>query len=97
MKKNFLPLKRTDLPHILVDPAIKAIADKHGKSTAQVVLKWNLQGGIIPIPKSVFSNELGRILNSTLRCLFCNLFSKFLCTSAMRLFLVAISCLASQL
>ena len=95
MKKNFLPLKRTDLPHILVDPAIKAIADKHGKSTAQVVLKWNLQGGIIPIPKSVFQNELGKIfkLNPEVPVLqFIVNFSKFLCRSAMSPFLVAITC-----
>ena len=91
MKKNFLPLKRTDLPHILVDPAIKAIADKHGKSTAQVVLKWNLQGGIIPIPKSVFSNELGRILkpNPEVPVLqFIANFLKFLCSCKFSPFLL---------
>ena len=31
-----LPWGRTDLPHVLADPVIKEIADKHGKSTAQV-------------------------------------------------------------
>ena len=38
---------------IMADPAIKAIAAKHGKSPAQVIIRWNLQLGIITIPKSV--------------------------------------------
>jgi diketogulonate reductase-like aldo/keto reductase len=38
---------------LLRDPALAAIAHKHGKSVAQVVLRWDVQGGIITIPKSV--------------------------------------------
>lgn len=36
----------------LGDPAIAAIAKKHSKTPAQVVLRWVLQQGIIVIPKS---------------------------------------------
>lgn len=34
-------------------PELKEIADKYGKSPAQVVLRWSLQNGFLPLPKSV--------------------------------------------
>jgi 2,5-diketo-D-gluconate reductase A len=37
----------------LQDPAILAIADAHGKTAAQVMLRWHLQRGRSVIPKSV--------------------------------------------
>ena len=37
----------------LRDPAIAAIAVRHGRTAAQVVLRWHLQLGHIAIPKSV--------------------------------------------
>jgi len=36
----------------LEDPAILEIADAHGKSAAQVMLRWGIQGGRSVIPKS---------------------------------------------
>ncbi|MFF9624100.1 aldo/keto reductase [Streptomyces griseosporeus] len=38
---------------VLGDDAITAIAGRHGKSPAQVVLRWHLQLGNVVIPKSV--------------------------------------------
>ncbi|MBP2000954.1 diketogulonate reductase-like aldo/keto reductase [Paenibacillus shirakamiensis] len=38
---------------IVEDKTIQAIGDKYGKSAAQVVLRWDLQHGIVTIPKSV--------------------------------------------
>ncbi|MDV9186944.1 aldo/keto reductase [Streptomyces sp. SR27] len=38
---------------VLDDPAITAIAARHGRSPAQVVIRWHLQLGNIVIPKSV--------------------------------------------
>lgn len=35
------------------DPVIVAIADAHGKSAAQVMLRWHIQNGVQAIPKSV--------------------------------------------
>jgi 2,5-diketo-D-gluconate reductase A len=33
-------------------PAITDIADRHGRSPAQIVLRWHVQIGAVPIPKS---------------------------------------------
>ncbi|MGX5697299.1 aldo/keto reductase [Agromyces soli] len=38
---------------VLADPAITAIAEAHGRTPAQVVLRWHLQQGRVVIPKSV--------------------------------------------
>jgi diketogulonate reductase-like aldo/keto reductase len=38
---------------LLDDPALAPIAAKHGKTPAQVVLRWHLQLGNVVIPKSV--------------------------------------------
>jgi diketogulonate reductase-like aldo/keto reductase len=37
---------------ILKDPSLAAIARKHGKTVAQVILRWNAQSGVVAIPKS---------------------------------------------
>lgn len=38
---------------ILDDPQIAAVAEKHGRTAAQVILRWHLQLGNVVIPKSV--------------------------------------------
>jgi 2,5-diketo-D-gluconate reductase A len=38
---------------LLQDPVLKAIGARHGKTPAQVVLRWHLDSGLIVIPKSV--------------------------------------------
>ncbi|MFS0782620.1 aldo/keto reductase [Bacillus sp. 1P06AnD] len=37
---------------VLENPTLKRIADKHGKTTAQITLRWDLQNGVLVIPKS---------------------------------------------
>lgn len=37
---------------LLADPALRAIAEKHGKTTAQVILRWHLQADRVVFPKS---------------------------------------------
>jgi methylglyoxal/glyoxal reductase len=39
-------------------PTILAIAEKHGKSAAQVLLRWDLQKGVVTIPKSVHRERI---------------------------------------
>jgi len=46
------------LPHLLIDPVLKGIADRLGVSTAKVVLAWQVQRGVSIIPKSVIPSEL---------------------------------------
>lgn len=46
-------LKGADEPVLLDNPVIGAIAAEHGCSPAQVLIAWQLQGGISTIPKSV--------------------------------------------
>ncbi|WP_337035016.1 aldo/keto reductase [Paenibacillus illinoisensis] len=39
--------------NLLEHPLLRDIAAKYGKSPAQVILRWDLQNGIVTIPKSV--------------------------------------------
>lgn len=43
---------------MFTNPVLQAIAQKHGKSVAQVILRWNLQRGVCVIPKSVHQNRM---------------------------------------
>ena len=43
---------------LLDDPTITKIARKHGKTAAQVVLRWHLDNGLITIPKSVTPSRI---------------------------------------
>lgn len=43
---------------LLADPLVTAIAAKHGKSAAQVVIRWHLDNGLIVIPKSVTPSRI---------------------------------------
>ncbi|SSC24755.1 Aldo/keto reductase [Klenkia terrae] len=47
--EGYSPFKSTDLD----DPVLVEIAGAHGVTTAQVVLRWHLDHGVVVIPKSV--------------------------------------------
>ncbi|RXY98364.1 aldo/keto reductase [Fictibacillus sp. S7] len=49
------PLKQGQL---LEDPALKEIADKHNKTVAQVILRWDLQNEVVTIPKSTKEHRI---------------------------------------
>ncbi|RFU71432.1 aldo/keto reductase [Peribacillus saganii] len=48
---------------ILDEPTISYIAEKHGKTPAQVLLRWHLQNGIVVIPKSVTPSRIEENIN----------------------------------
>ncbi|MGG4492305.1 aldo/keto reductase [Metabacillus idriensis] len=43
---------------LLDDATLTAIAEKHGKSVAQVILRWDLQNEVVTIPKSVKEHRI---------------------------------------
>ena len=43
---------------IFSDPTLTEIGSKYGKSAAQVVLRWNVQRGVVVIPKSVHRERM---------------------------------------
>lgn len=43
---------------IFTHPVLTAIGEKYGKSAAQVALRWNVQRGVVVIPKSVHKNRI---------------------------------------
>ena len=48
---------------IFSNPTLKAIADRHGKSTGQVMLRWLNQRGVVVIPKSVRKERMAENFN----------------------------------
>lgn len=43
---------------LLDNPVLKEIADKYNKSIAQVILRWDLQNGVVTIPKSTKEHRI---------------------------------------
>ena len=43
---------------IFTHPVLTKIGEKYGKSAAQVALRWNVQRGVVVIPKSVHKNRM---------------------------------------
>ncbi len=48
---------------IFTNPILEAIAKKHGKTTGQVILRWNVQRGVIVLPKSVHKERIEENFN----------------------------------
>lgn len=54
---------REDRRNVMQDPAIRAIAEQHAKSPAQVMLRWGLQQGRSVIPKSTNPGRIAENLD----------------------------------
>ena len=49
--ESWSPLGSSKIP-LLTDPVLQEIATRKEKTTAQVILRWNLQKQLVPLPKS---------------------------------------------
>lgn len=47
------PSRKPDDPWLLEDKVLADVGAKHGKSAAQVAIRWQMQRGVVVIPKSV--------------------------------------------
>jgi 2,5-diketo-D-gluconate reductase A len=43
---------------LISDPVILKIAEKHGKSAAQIILRWHLEQAMVTIPKSITTSRI---------------------------------------
>ena len=43
---------------MFTNPVLKGIAERYGKTVAQVILRWNVQRGVSIIPKSIHRNRM---------------------------------------
>ena len=50
-------------PWIFTHPVLTKIGDKYGKSAAQVALRWNVERGVVVIPKSVHKDRMEQNMN----------------------------------
>jgi len=57
--------KAKDTPVLFEHPVVTKIAEKHGKTAAQVLLRWSTQRGLAVIPKSNSQNRLQQNLEVT--------------------------------
>ncbi|XP_074645394.1 aldo-keto reductase family 1 member B1-like isoform X2 [Tubulanus polymorphus] len=55
--------QKDDEPLVIADERLKPIAEKHGKTPAQVVLRYIIQRGAIAIPKSVTRSRIEQNIN----------------------------------
>lgn len=48
---------------MFTNPVLKVIAEKHHKTVGQVVLRWNIERGVVVIPKSVHESRIKENIN----------------------------------
>jgi len=50
----YCPILRGQMDH----PVIQAVAKKHGRDPAQILIRWSLQKGFVPLPKSATPSRI---------------------------------------
>lgn len=55
--------------NILTNPLLEQIGKRHGKSPAQVVLRWQLQSGVAFIPKATHADHISQSIDGEMGCL----------------------------
>ena len=58
----YSPLARAD-SGLFTNPKVKAIADKHNKSPAQVLIRYQIERDVVVIPKSTHNNRIEENFN----------------------------------
>ena len=56
--EGYMPFSQGRMNEVFDDPSLVAIAEKHGKSVRQVALRYQVQCGVIVIPKSVHRERI---------------------------------------
>lgn len=52
----------TPIKNVLDAPVVAEVADKHGRTPAQIVLRWHVQNGLVAIPKSADRKRMAQNL-----------------------------------
>jgi diketogulonate reductase-like aldo/keto reductase len=61
--QRYRPADPNAVLNALEHPTITSIAEKHGKTPAQVVLRWHIEHGVVAIPKSVKPHRISENLD----------------------------------
>ncbi len=54
----YAPLGQGRANEMFSEPAVEALAEKYGKTPAQILLRFNIQNGVVVIPKSVHTDRI---------------------------------------
>lgn len=57
------PFAKANDPCLMADPKVKEIAERHEKSPAQILIRYQIQRGVIVIPKSVTKSRIEENFN----------------------------------
>jgi diketogulonate reductase-like aldo/keto reductase len=61
--ESWSPIARGGQGGLLTDPVITGIAGRIGRTPAQVILRWHVQHGLVPLPRSVTPSRIAENLD----------------------------------
>ena len=59
----YAPLGQGQANKMFAEPAVLALAEKYGKTAAQILLRYTIQNGVVVIPKSVHEERIRENIN----------------------------------